>query len=217
MHPQFMRLKALLILGIFASTMLAGCAIAPVNSSAQASPLAAEDMATNDHAMTMDLGPKDAEFDLRFIDGMILHHQGAIIMAEAALQHSDRDEIKTLATAIVSAQQGEIEQMQQWRKQWYPNAGPDPVMYHAGQQHTMSSEMQAEMMMSADLGTADANFDLRFINGMIPHHQGALDMAQQVLEHSDRPELQQLAQAILSSQQQEIDQMKQWQRDWYPQ
>lgn len=213
-----MRLTALLISGIFAGTMLAGCATTtPASSSAQASPLAPGNVATDGQTMTMDLGPKDKEFDLRFIDGMILHHQGAIIMAEAALQHSDRDEIKTLAEAIVSAQQGEIEQMQQWRKQWYPDAGPDPVMYHGQAQHAMSPEMQADMMMSADLGTADANFDLRFINGMIPHHEGALDMAKQVLEQSDRPELQQLAQAILSTQQQEIDQMKQWQQDWYPQ
>lgn len=213
-----MPLKALLISGIFASTMLAGCATTTlVNSSVQASPLVPGNVATDNYTMTMDLGPKDEDFDLRFIDGMILHHQGAISMAEAALQQSDRNEIKTLAQAIVSAQQGEIEQMQQWRKQWYPDAGPDPVMYHGQAQHAMSPEMQADMMMSADLGTADANFDLRFINGMIPHHEGALDMAKQVLEQSDRPELQQLAQAILSTQQQEIDQMEQWRQDWYPQ
>jgi len=45
-------------------------------SSAHSMPMGDTPMA--DHAMTMDLGPKDAEFDLRFIDGMILHHQGAM-------------------------------------------------------------------------------------------------------------------------------------------
>jgi len=47
-------------------------------SSAHSMPMGDTPMA--DHAMTMDLGPKDAEFDLRFIDGMILHHQGAMAL-----------------------------------------------------------------------------------------------------------------------------------------
>lgn len=140
-------------------------------------------------------------------------------MAESALQNSSRSEIKQLAEAIIAAQQGEIEQMQQWRNAWYPNASSDPVMYHAEMGHsmTMTPEMQAAMMMSGDLGKADAEFDLRFIDGMIPHHEGALDMAEQVLQNSDRPELQQLAQEILTTQQAEIDQMKQWKQDWYGQ
>jgi uncharacterized protein (DUF305 family) len=44
--------------------------------------------------MNMDLGPKDANFDLRFIDGMTPHHEGAIAMAQEALQKSKRPEIK---------------------------------------------------------------------------------------------------------------------------
>lgn len=67
-------------------------------------------------------------------------------------------------------------------------------------------------MMSGDLGTADNQFDLRFINAMIPHHQGAVDMANQAAEKSDRPEIKQLAQDIISSQQQEIERMTQWRK-----
>jgi uncharacterized protein (DUF305 family) len=44
---------------------------------------------------------------------------------------------------------------------------------------------------------------------------GALVMAEQVLKNSDRPELKQLANDILTSQQAEIDQMTQWEKDWY--
>ncbi|PSN18395.1 hypothetical protein C7271_12770 [filamentous cyanobacterium CCP5] len=72
-----------------------------------------------DHSAMMDLGPQDEAFDLRFIDGMILHHQGAIAMAESALQNSQRDEVKQLAQEILAAQQREIDQMQQWRQAWY--------------------------------------------------------------------------------------------------
>jgi uncharacterized protein (DUF305 family) len=58
--------------------------------------------------------------DERFIDAMVPHHQGAIEMAQVALEHAEHDEIKQLAENIVSAQQREIEQMKQWREQWYP-------------------------------------------------------------------------------------------------
>ena len=81
----------------------------------------------------------------------------------------------------------------------------------------MTPEMQTAMMMDGDLGKADAEFDLRFINAMIPHHEGALAMAEQVLEKSERPELRQAAQNILDTQQAEIDQMQQWRQDWYDQ
>ena len=65
------------------------------------------------------------EFDLIFIDGMIAHHQSAIMMAQSALDHATHDEIKTLATAIIAAQQKEIDAMLAWRAAWYPDATPE--------------------------------------------------------------------------------------------
>lgn len=67
----------------------------------------------------------------------------------------------------------------------------------------------------ANLGTADAEFDLRFINAMIPHHEGAVIMAKDALKKSKRPEIQKLAQEIISSQETEIKQMQQWRQNWY--
>jgi len=205
--------------GLFsAPAILAGCSTSNPGSNGsngQTMPMGDTQMA--DHAMTMNLGPKDAQFDLRFIDGMILHHQGAIAMAEAVLQNSQREEMNQLAEAVIAAQQSEIDQMQQWRQAWYPSAGAELVMYDAQMGHTMAMtpEMQTAMMMDGNLGQADAEFDLRFINAMIPHHEGALAMAEEVLEKSDRPELRQVAQSILDTQQAEIDQMQQWRQDWY--
>ena len=175
----------------------------------------------SDHssAMSMDLGPADESFDLRFIDGMIPHHEGAVAMAQEALQKSNRPEIKQLAQAIIDAQEQEISELQEWRTAWYPNVGDEPMMYHAEMGHMMpmTEEMRSSMMMAGDLGAADDQFDLRFINAMIPHHEGAIDRAQQALEKSNRPEIKELAQNIIDSQQQEIDQMQQWQQDWYGQ
>ncbi|WP_081973022.1 DUF305 domain-containing protein [Leptolyngbya sp. KIOST-1] len=171
----------------------------------------------HDHAM--DLGPADATYDLRFIDAMIPHHEGAVTMAEAALQHSQRPEIRQLAEEIIAAQDAEIAQMQQWRAAWYPDAPAEPIAYHAAMNHDMpmTKEMIAAMRMDVDLGGADDEFDLRFINAMIPHHVGAVDMAADLQQKSTRPELLALVDDIISSQQAEIDQMEQWRQAWYGQ
>jgi uncharacterized protein (DUF305 family) len=78
------------------------------------------------------------------------------------------------------------------------------------------SEAQIEAMkMSVDLGSGDETFDLRFIEAMIPHHQGAIEMAKDVLSKTERLDVRTLAEAILSSQSQEIEQMKAWRQAWY--
>jgi uncharacterized protein (DUF305 family) len=184
------------------------------------SPSHSTSMPADHHSMTsMDLGPADKSFDLRLIDGMIPHHEGAVAMAQEALQKSNRPEIKQLAQAIIKAQEREIAELKQWRTAWYPKAGKEPMMYDAKMGHTMpmTKEMHSSMMMSGDLGAADNQFDLRFINAMIPHHQGAIDMAQQALAKSKRPDIKKLAQNIIDSQQQEINQMERWRKDWYGQ
>lgn len=58
-------------------------------------------------------------FDLAFIDAMVLHHQSAIQAATSALTRSSREEIRRLAEAIIGAQSGEIDQLLQWRADWY--------------------------------------------------------------------------------------------------
>lgn len=65
-------------------------------------------MMPGNHSMMMDLKPADAEYDLRFIDGMIPHHQGAIKMAEQVLQKSNNPELKKLAEEIIKAQKKKL-------------------------------------------------------------------------------------------------------------
>ena len=167
--------------------------------------------------MSMDLGPADANYDLRFIDAMRLHHQGAIDMAKEAQQKSKRSEIKKLADNITTAQNREINQMKQWRQAWYPKAEDKPMAYHTEMGHMMqmSSDQMKSMAMSMNIGAADSNFDLRFINAMIPHHEGAVTMAEDALKKSKRLEVKQLAREIITAQQKEIAQMKQWRKAWY--
>lgn len=60
-----------------------------------------------------------AEFDKAFIDEMIVHHQGAIDMANLALTRSTKEEIKNLSKEIITAQESEIAQMKQWADMWF--------------------------------------------------------------------------------------------------
>ena len=165
----------------------------------------------------MDLGPADADFDLRFIDGMVPHHEGAVTMAQEALQKSKRPEIRKLADEIIKSQDKEIAQMKQWRQAWYPKAPSKLVAWHAQMNHMMpmSQEQIKSMRMDMDLGESNAEFDLRFIDAMIPHHEGAVVMALDAVKKSKRPEIKKLAQTIISSQQAEIEQMKAWRQAWY--
>lgn len=64
-------------------------------------------------------GKTGDEFDKAFLSEMIVHHQGAVQMAQAALQRAKHQEIKDMAEAIISAQTSEINQMQAWGKSWY--------------------------------------------------------------------------------------------------
>lgn len=64
-------------------------------------------------------GKSGDAFDKAFLSEMIVHHQGAVVMAEAALQNAKHQEIKDMANAIIAAQTTEIKQMQDWQKAWY--------------------------------------------------------------------------------------------------
>jgi len=64
-------------------------------------------------------GKTGDEFDKAFLSEMIMHHEGAVDMAEAALANAKHAEIKHMANAIISAQTTEIQQMKGWLSAWY--------------------------------------------------------------------------------------------------
>ncbi len=74
------------------------------------------------HSMNAALeGKKGNDFDKAFISEMIVHHQGAVQMAELALKSSERKEIRELSQAIITAQNKEIADMQNWQRSWFGN------------------------------------------------------------------------------------------------
>lgn len=68
----------------------------------------------------------------------------------------------------------------------------------------------ANARMHSGMGVIDADADTAFIQGMIPHHQGAVDMANIILEHGDDEEAKELARNIIKAQEEEIAWMKNW-------
>ena len=74
--------------------------------------------------MDMDVLENARPFDREFIDMMVAHHQGAIRMAQIELAEGDDEATKSLASTIIEAQSREIDQLNQWRSQWYGAPSP---------------------------------------------------------------------------------------------
>jgi uncharacterized protein (DUF305 family) len=147
--------------------------------------------------------------DKAFIDAMVPHHQGAIDMAEVALQNAEHEEIKQLSRNIISTQQAEIEELKAIKRQEF---GTSEVPMEMSTQ-----EMQMMGMTDPDALANKDPFDKAFIDAMIPHHESAIEMAQVALEESDKPKIKKLAEGIVEAQTREITQMEGWRQQWYPQ
>ncbi len=160
--------------------------------------------ASEDHMPSMAMMD---EFDLMFIDMMIPHHQEAIDMARVLLDRSTQEDIIRLATNIIEAQESEIVLMTEWREAWYPEASPfDPEAAMEQMGGGMMQMNTGEML--SDLCSAE-DVDKAFLTLMIPHHDGAIMMAEAALTHAEHPELVELAQEILETQAAEIQEMQQ--------
>lgn len=154
--------------------------------------------------------------DQMFIDGMVPHHEGAVEMARLAQQRAEHPELEAMGEAMVTAQQAEIDQMKGWRKTWFGSDQTPPM--GAPMEHGDMPGMKNMEGMKADmerLKTASP-FDLAFLDVMITHHQGAVQMATDAQSKSERPEVKELAAKITADQKKEIEQMKQWRTAWYP-
>ena len=150
--------------------------------------------------------PVTAEFngaDVMFAQMMIPHHEQAIEMSDMALDPNTgaSESIIALATQIKNAQDPEIAQMTSLLQTW----GKALTADHSGMDHSsmMSGMLSTEEMakLGALTGTA---FDTAWAKGMIAHHEGAVEMAQDVHADGSNKEVRTLAQAIVSTQTAEI-------------
>lgn len=177
-------------------------------------------------------GRTTAPFDQQFIDMMVPHHQGAVQMAEVARQRAQRPEIKAMAEDIVKSQDAEVRRMKEWRKAWFGSDQTPPMSQmpmvegmtmspsggHGGGHGGAAASPGQLMDMAADverLRQAGEPFDRAFIDAMIPHHESAIDAAKAAQTRAQRAEIKQLAGEIVTAQEREIAQLKEWRRAWY--
>jgi uncharacterized protein (DUF305 family) len=129
-----------------------------------------------------------------FLEAMVPHHDEAVRAGlEVLARGATTNDIRTLVTGIVSAQENEITSMQRWYEEWYgeplPTVDYTPMMRD----------------LSALSGTA---LDRAFLEDMIAHHEGAIAMAKSAQPYIERPVLAMLAEDIITTQQAEIEIIK---------
>lgn len=165
------------------------------------------------HAAT----PDDASVDTGFARDMQRHHAQAVEMSLLVLNGSGDPEIRTLASDILLTQQQQVGQMYAWLEDWglSQTTSADPMQWmseHAdhsgGMGHSMAGSdmpgMATDQQLEALAATRPGEVDRRFLQLMIPHHAGALDMAQYAADHAANAQVRHLAAAIVAAQNNEL-------------
>lgn len=137
-----------------------------------------------------------------FLHQMIVHHQGAIDMADYEISHGKNGEMIQLAKSIRVEQKSEIEQMQLWLKQASASSTTIPPLFQQAMGQTMAMMMKTMPPTHAIMDT-----DKAFAAVMKPHHQAAIDMAKVLLHYSENGPVNAYAKQLMANQQIEIDQM----------
>ena len=173
-----------------------------------------EPMPVMDHSAHMhDVGPAGSTYDLRWIDGMVQHHTGALRMSEFVFDIGAPG-VGSLAKAIWRDQAQEIKAMGQWRKAWYPEAPIHPVALRPGGDPDAMADLirmspaQIEAMQMIASGPTRENRVTWFLEGMLQHHGGALIMAHDALNKSRNITIRRLARDIIVAQRREIIQLR---------
>ncbi len=148
-------------------------------------------------------------YDLQFLDTMIAHHEGAVVMAKVEEGKTQNAELKTFMAKIAADQTGEIEQMKRWREQWFAGKPSALNMEMPGMANSMRQMNMVKMNEASG-----ATFDLEFLNQMIPHHEGAAVMAREALTKAEHAEIKTLANQIIREQEVEIKTMQDWKAKW---
>ncbi|MGY1679924.1 DUF305 domain-containing protein [Geodermatophilus sp. SYSU D01176] len=201
MNRTTARLGGLAAALVAGTLLLAGCG--------DDNPDAAHDgpmMGTTDASTS---APDDAEAtvndtDVAFARNMIPHHQQAIQMARLAEDRAEDPRVLDLAARIEAAQQPEIETLSGWLGEW--DADPDHM---DDGMVGMDGGMVSEQDMHALMNATGTDFDRLFLEQMIEHHTGAVEMAETEIAGGRNADAIALAESIRDSQTAEITEMQQ--------
>lgn len=154
--------------------------------------------------MHMDTVQQTKNVEVDFLQMMIPHHQGAVQMALYEVAHGTDKEMIQLAKSIIAEQHIEIQMMNALL----------PVARSEKQQGRDISDRwnvsMQEMMKNMPPENELTNIDTAFAKVMLPHHQAGIDMAKVMLQYGNNKAVKRMAEMIISSQQVEIEQMKQF-------
>lgn len=144
-----------------------------------------------------DLGPPDRWLDQRYLRAMIAHHRAAMLLAQQVVTTSERPEIVLLAEEILNTEPALIAELMEWKQEWYGDYVPvlDPQV--------------------DNLGSYDNNFDLRFLNALIRHHDDGLAMTAEVRSKSTRAQVLDNADEVEAFLRSTLPVLKGWRNDWY--
>ena len=158
--------------------------------------------ATMGHQHGASLGPAGTTYDLRWLDAMVQHHTGALRMGEFVFDIGQGG-VGALAKAIWADQAQEIKAMGQWRKAWYPEAPLYPVAWKSGGDPNALADLvrmtpeQIEAMRMVGAAPSRESRVRWFLEGMIAHHGGALEMAHDALQKSSNTTIRRQARQII--------------------
>lgn len=147
--------------------------------------------------------------DAAFATGMIPHHRQAVAMAELASSRADSREVKELAETIGAAQRPEIETMSGWLRSWGEKVpAEEGGMHHSAGGHDggmpgMMTGQQMDRLRKA----SGADFDGKFLDMMVEHHEGAVRMARAEQKSGAYAPARKLAGKIITDQESEIERM----------
>ena len=151
--------------------------------------------------------------DTEFAQMMIVHHQGAIEMADLAVDKADSEDVRALAERISAAQGPEIDEMTSWLQAWGEEEPQDADMGGMDHGGMDMGGMDMESAMAELDGLSGAEFDRAFLEMMTEHHRGAIEMAEVHLADGANAEARELARKIIDDQTREITEMENLLRD----
>lgn len=156
--------------------------------------------------------------EVRFLEGMIDHHQMALDMATDCLNKAQTESVVELCNNVITAQSAEIAQMQTWLLEWYEveyapmsmmDVKPEDDMggMHGG--HAEHRDPPMMMGMMAGLSRLEGvEYEIAWLEAMIDHHDDALHMSERILRYAEHEDIITLAEAIISAQTSEIEYME---------
>ena len=164
-------------------------------------------LGTASASASSDVAADHNDQDTTFAQMMIIHHEGAIEMSQLAIERAETPEVVALAERIAEAQGPEIDEMTAGLSTWGEDVSPDD---HGGMDMggmDMDGMSQEEMMAQLD-AMSGAEFDQTFLEAMIAHHEGAVEMSEQQVAEGQNPDAVALAEKIIADQQAEITEMQ---------